>query len=734
MRVFRGILYVTLLLVVLVVGAAGGLVWLLARNAAHAPPAEGGTVHAEAVPPAEVAARTLRTRVGERSMGAAGETQILFGDLHVHTTFSNDALAFSMPMFQEPGARPPADACDFARYCSQLDFWSINDHAESLWPAEWRETREAIASCNAVAEADAVPDTIAFLGWEWSQGARTPEEHYGHKNVILRDHRAPTVPARPIASGWNPFHVLLSAAASLSHRDDWEPWSPIHRRALDHLFAEPVCPDDAWSPALPPDCREIARTPDRLFEKLDQWEADALVIPHGLAWGITNPAGADVVNQIGPPMHDPKYQRLIEVYSGHGNSELFRPAEDGWVDAEGRGICPQPGAQFEPCCHRVGELVRARCEDPGSAECAAQVEAAREEAARLSVSLIGRIGGGLADLAGASSEELGDCGQLRDEFLPAFDYEPRGSTQYGVSLGDFSADDEPSRWRLGFIAASDNHSARPGTGYKEFGRTEMTEGMPGFGGEALRSSYFYTGGLTAVHADGRDADAIFDALRARRVYGTSGGRILLHFDEIAADESRLPMGSIVESAAAPRFEVMALGAFEQREGCPAFVEEKIGAERLDWLCMNECFHPGDRRHRISRVEVVRIRPQMDPAEDPAELIEDPWKVLPCPEDGGGCRVAFDDPEYVGQGREFLYYVRAIQEPTGAVNGAAAPCLERADDGRCLRLAFCPGTAHAGSGAVEDCVAPVEERAWSSPIWRRPPRMPPPDQGARVPAA
>ena len=32
-----------------------------------------------------------------------------------------------------------------------------------------------------------------------------------------------------------------------------------------------------------------------------------------------------------------------------------------------------------------------------------------------------------------------------------------------------------ARIRFGFIAASDNHSARPGTGYKESARSEFTE-------------------------------------------------------------------------------------------------------------------------------------------------------------------------------------------------------------------------------------------------------------------
>jgi hypothetical protein len=323
------------------------------------------------------------------------------------------------------------------------------------------------------------------------------------------------------------------------------------------------------------------------------------------------------------------------------------------------------------------------------------------------------------EVPGTTPADFGDCGQLRESFLPAYDYRPRGSAQYGVALGDFSKGAAPQRWRTGFLAASDNHSARPGTGYKEFGRTEMTEGLSWSARESARSSYFVTGGLTAVHAKGRDRDSIFRALQRRRVYGTSGDRILLHFDELAPDGSRIPMGSEVESGEMPRFEVRALGAFVQKPGCPDFVREGLGEDRLEWLCLNECFHPSDRRKTIERIEVVRIRPQVTPNENIGERIEDPWRSFACPAGPAGCIISFDDPEYIEAGRETIYYVRAIQAPSLAVNGEALLCEERAADGRCLQARPCKGTGRADGGPVEDCLAEVAERAWSSPIWRRP---------------
>ena len=283
-----------------------------------------GTPSSTRLPHAVVAGRAAAEREAARAVGVAQPKQILFGDLHVHTTFSADAFYLALPMMQGAGAHPIADACDYARFCSALDFWSINDHAEASTPRRWRETKAAIRECAAVAGSDARnPDVAVFLGWEWSQIGQTVADHYGHKNVIFKGLQDDEVPTRPIGSagqstlraglgGMSPAYALID----FPRRQPYYDYIEFMREVRD----VPFCPTGVNSPALPEDCYEFATTPRALYDKLDQWGFDSIVIPHGNAFGLYTPAGTTWDKDLAPAMNDPAKQLLIEVASGNGNS------------------------------------------------------------------------------------------------------------------------------------------------------------------------------------------------------------------------------------------------------------------------------------------------------------------------------------------------------------------------------------------------------------------------------
>jgi len=260
---------------------------LLAGLACSAEPPDAGRSAAAATSATRVAEREAERADAGGRLGAPAQKQILFGDLHVHTTFSVDAFLYALPIFGGEGAHPPADACDFARWCAGLDFFSLNDHAEGLTPALWQETQRSIRECDARAAAAARPDLVPFLGWEWTQTGPTAETHFGHRNVVLAGLGEDAVPVRPIASrvaerDSSPPAFLFRVASAVAHGVAPAPYAALVDR-FGEIAAVPSCPEGVAVRDLPADCLESAATPGDLFRKLDEWGSAALVIPHGLA-------------------------------------------------------------------------------------------------------------------------------------------------------------------------------------------------------------------------------------------------------------------------------------------------------------------------------------------------------------------------------------------------------------------------------------------------------------------
>ncbi len=733
---------------------AAALIWLWQDRVGH--PETPGKITAQALPKAWLEQAQSRQQAAAKAIGESGEEkQILFGDLHVHTTYSVDAFAWSMPVFHGDGVHPPAEACDYARFCSNLDFWASTDHAESLTPHHWKDIKDTVRQCNAVAGDPKNPDMVSFVGWEWTQMGNTPKEHYGHKNVILRETDDAHVPARPISAGGIAARGMRNAG-----RPYWQdvlgPYMDFASRQsqydqqykIDDLRKQPVCADGIPERKLPVDCVEYAGTPHELFAKLDDWGYESLVIPHGNTWGLYTPPGSSWDKQLTRAEHDPARQRLIEVYSGHGSSEQFKTWKEVAYDAEGKTVCPPPSKDYLPSCWRAGEIIRSRCGTLPSAECDVRVAKAQQD--YLAAGRAGHL-----VVPGVTPADWLDSGQCRDCFLPAFNYRPKVSAQYALALSNFDEPGEngkgPLRFRFGFIASSDNHGAQPGTGFKQVGRHANTEtyGQDGtvrahFIDEAKRTgtaaesipfdlnqgrfnflqiaeservqSYFYTGGLVAVHSAGRSRDAIWNALQRREVYATSGEHMLLWFDLLGANGASAAMGSEVTVTGAPRFRVRAVGDFEQLPGCPEHSVTAMSPARVEQVCRGECYNPSDTRKIIDRVEVVRILPQAHKGEKVDDLIEDPWKTFACSGDPNGCMVEFEDTDAKRESREAIYYVRALGKDTPTINGGGLRC-EYNERHECIAVKPCYGDLRTPLG--DECKAPAAPRAWSSPIYVQP---------------
>lgn len=699
---------------------------------------------------ARLPASVIETRTQARR--SSGSKQILFGDTHVHTTNSADAFMYSLPLIHGArGAFPPAYACDYARFVSQLDFFFLTDHAESYTPSQWRDAIEAIKHCNRVAGDTGEADLVAFMGWEWTQVGATAEQHYGHHNVLFKD--IDELPARPIAAVGAGVSTIASRSAKSKQPAILQLLDPRHSDYLrsyndwvDMMAATPVCAPDVESPSLPADCYETASTPSELFKKLDQWGGERLVIPHGTSWGFYTPPGASWKHSLSKDS-DPERMSLIEVYSGHGNSEVFRDFSVRKKDEHGEWYCPDPQPNYLPACWQAGEIIRGRCLAQGetSEECESRAQLARKNFVEVDTIH------GFLTVPDSHPEEWLDAGQARDVFLPAFNYRPMKSAQYGLALQDFSDAENPKAYRWGFIASTDTHSARAGHGFKQMNRlntadangvrspfwsmlNRSTVNLPEAAAHSLpadtidpvkagiyaseferTTSFMSAGGLAAVHAEGRDRDAIWDAMKRREVYGTSGHRILLWFDLVNAPDSEqvLPMGSEVVMDQAPRFRVNAKGSFKQLPGCPDYVVSAMNERRLDRMSLGECYYPSDERYAIARIEVVRITPQVYDNEPVAPLIEDKWKVFTCEASESGCTIEFTDSDFVKGERSAIYYVRAIEEPTAAINGAN---LRASFDeaGEVTDVAPCYGDYR--TPATDDCLAALGQRAWSSPIY------------------
>jgi len=96
-------------------------------------------------------------------------------------------------------------------------------------------------------------------------------------------------------------------------------------------------------------------------------------------------------------------------------------------------------------------------------------------------------------------------------------------------------DTQNPAYKLGIVGSTDNHISQPGSCIEEIKDA------------VLPQEGDYTGGLIAVLAKEKNRDSIFEAMRAKRTYATSGPRINLFFTaKIKGEEKEYVMGETIK--------------------------------------------------------------------------------------------------------------------------------------------------------------------------------------------
>jgi len=274
-------------------------------------------------------------------------------------------------------------------------------------------------------------------------------------------------------------------------------------------------------------------------------------------------------------------------------------------------------------------------------------------------------------------------------------------------------------FEVGFVGSTDTHNATPGAteeaDFQNYGHIGLRDhASPSFMLARVTPAGIEAtpGGLAVVWAEENSRDALFAAMRRREVYGTSGTRPTLRF--FAGRETGLQCGD-------PDFVAAAY-----RGGAPMGAD--IGpvkggrSPRFGVLAFKDAGTPSAPGTPLQRVQIVKG--WVDAAGQSHEKVYDvagrtdgaaTVDTTTCTPSGPGadslCAV-WSDPDFDADVPAF-YYARVLENPTCRwstlmCNAAGVDCSN-------------PATIPSGYG---ECCNPavaktIQERAWSSPIWYHP---------------
>lgn len=285
-------------------------------------------------------------------------------------------------------------------------------------------------------------------------------------------------------------------------------------------------------------------------------------------------------------------------------------------------------------------------------------------------------------------------------------------------------------FKYGIIGSSDTHLGTPGL-------VDETADYPGHGGAAegtagslLNSGFsdspqFNPGGLAVVWAEQNSRRSLFDAMKRREVYATSGPRHIVRFygswqNDLPSNICSLPN----------RTELASDGAVPMGSTLPATTPGDTTPQFLVYAAKDAGPLGGNPGNDLQRIQIIKGWTDITGAthEKIFEVAGDPDNgadvdLNSCATTGTGfadlCAL-WQDPEFDSD-QDAFYYARVVENPSCRWTQRqclAAPVTIDCGD---------PGSVPEEFAACCDAAIPttVQERSWTSPIWFDPALYMPP---------
>lgn len=603
----------------------------------------------------------------------SADKNLLFGDLHGHTRLSFDAISYGVRLGPDDAYRfargeavelPPYDAegrgTRTARLERPLDFAGLTDHSEFLGETYLCTTPSAPGYDSKICRSfrEEVGDGATLFGFEtaFGGGERIEElcgaDGTGCREVAARQWRE-LRRAADEAYDW-------TSACTFSTLVGYEYTNTVDvsNRHRNVLFRTDVVPELPLTFYEQPEPLGLLAELRRSCREADP-DCDVLSIPHNSNLSNGNlfyPSYAAT----GSPAEQAEAARLraemepvAEVFQHKGDMECRNGVDP--------TLAPDPACDFE------------------------KVRPADDEVC--------------GETPGTAGMRLGGCVHRLDFLRNVLLEGLREEARIGVNP-----------YRIGLIGSTDTHNATPGNvRHVDFpghvGLADDTiEKRLGLGTSTHDGIINNPGGLVAVWAEQNTREEIFDAIRRREVYATSGPRIELRLfagfgygaelcqqaDAVTrAYEQGVPMGGVLETAPSDTSPTLFVRAVRDAGTAaePGSLLQRIEIIK-GWLDAAGQAH-------------VAVVPVAGEAAGDATV-----DTQTCEPSGPGAErlcAVWTDPGF-SPGERAFYYARVLENPS---------C--RWSTRQCNAL---------GEAAPPVCDAPetaktVQQRAWSSPIWYAP---------------